>query len=224
MCKSHAQTGDGSADQHNRQTACLASLLFADLLRGAAFAPGIASSSEDKNQGVIVERVPKDSEAERAGLQNGDVIFGWARGEEKGKVDSPFALLDVEADQAPHGTLILQGSRNSEPRTWSLGQDDWSMTTAPQLPEPMAAKYREGQELFKAGKLAEAAARWRDFLTAQMWSDTKQWDAADHAYRETIDMAREAGPRLRIQLLRAWGSAFQRRGDWVAWKSVSSRS
>src|SRR6266849_1081942 len=42
--------------------------------------------------GIVVEKVAKNSEAETAGLQEGDVLLSWSREDAEGKVTSPFDL------------------------------------------------------------------------------------------------------------------------------------
>lgn len=119
---------------------CSPALLFAVLLPTHASALGIGNLSEDQKRAVIVETVGTDSEGEQAGLQEGDSIFGWARDDANGPIESPFDLLSVETEQAPHGVVTLRGWRNSQPYTWNLGQNDWKIQVRPQLPEQIAAK------------------------------------------------------------------------------------
>jgi len=51
-----------------------------------------AAVSADPRPGVIVEIVAKESAAEKAGVQTGDILVGWTRGDASGKIDSPFDI------------------------------------------------------------------------------------------------------------------------------------
>ncbi len=51
--------------------------------------------------GITVESVAKYFEAEKAGLQAGDVLLSWSRGDAKGEIKSPFDLSAIEIEQAP---------------------------------------------------------------------------------------------------------------------------
>src|SRR5260370_32683796 len=111
--------------------------------------------------GIVVESVAKYSEAEKAGLQEGDLLLSWSRGDAKGEIESPFDLSGTEIEQAPRGNVTLKGFRGAQKRVWELGPDDWGVKTRPNLPQNLLAIYLEGKELAKAGKVNEAVKRWR---------------------------------------------------------------
>src|SRR6476646_3714892 len=50
--------------------------------------------------GVVIEKVEKNSEAEKAGLREGDVLLRWSRGEARGQIESPYDLRRIEIEQA----------------------------------------------------------------------------------------------------------------------------
>src|SRR5215471_4722089 len=81
----------------------------------------------EPRHGVNVERVAKNSAAAVAGLQEGDVIVGWTRGDAGGKIESPFDLRVVEIEQKPRGSVTLNGFRGDEKRQWILGANDWAI-------------------------------------------------------------------------------------------------
>src|SRR4029079_2297426 len=97
-------------------------LLVASLLL-AAPVPG-----DDSAAGVVVEEVARDSAAEKAGIQPGDVIVSWPRGPAppanpqpaQGAIASTFDLGDIEVEQAPRGPLLLAGRRGPAAMTWAL--------------------------------------------------------------------------------------------------------
>jgi hypothetical protein len=110
--------------------------------------------------GIVVEEVAKNSESEKAGLKEGDVLLGWSRGEAKGEIDSPFDLSNIETEQEPRGAVTLEGLRGTEKQSWMIGPDDWGLKTRPSLSDSLLAICSEGRELAAAGKPLEAAQRY----------------------------------------------------------------
>ncbi len=181
--------------------------------------------------GIVVEKIAADSAAERAGLKEGDVLLKWSRGDVKGEFESPFDLSDMEIEQAPGGTVTLEGSSGAERRVWLLGAANWEIETRPVLSEPLLTNYRECQELAKNGTVRQALERWQtsinsNDLSAPVWLrfwllfrvsdgivETQDWQKADDAFQKLIDEA--SGSVTKAQLLRAWADTFQQRGDWA---------
>ena len=179
------------------------------------------------NKGLVVESVAKYSEGEKAGLVEGDVILSWTRGSANGSIESPFDLLEVEAEQEPLGRVALQGGT----KAWTLGPDKWGIQARPNFTGNLLTAYHEGQELAKAGKFNEAIAAWRRaaqdsgssrcswsapwllFHAAQTFADKQQWKEADPLYQEAIGKTQPADIRTTVQLQLAWADSFQRRGD-----------
>ena len=183
--------------------------------------------------GAVVERVAKYSEAEKAGLAEGDVILRWSRGDASGGIQSPFALASVETEEAPRGVVTLEGLRGPEKRVWQLGPANWSIQVRPNFPDPLLTTYREGQQLAAGGKLSEAEARWRAiaaqaksfdppwlrpwvyFHIAQLRGEARQWKESDQAYQEATQNGTAAGAGVEAQVLRAWGKTFDQRSIWA---------
>src|SRR5262249_29754794 len=67
-----------------RRLTALSLVLACGVARGASGQPPPAA------RGLRVERVRPLFEAAKAGLQAGDVLLRWARGEERGELESPF--------------------------------------------------------------------------------------------------------------------------------------
>src|SRR5579872_2786482 len=111
--------------------------------------------------GVVVETVARNSAGEKAGIQEGDVLLTWTRAELQGEIESPFDLAEAEVEQGPRGAVTLLGSRQAESKVWILNPSVWGITVRPNFGEPLLSRYHEGQLLAKAGKLNEAAERWR---------------------------------------------------------------
>lgn len=197
---------------------------------------GIAGSRpiSEPREGVIVETVVKGFAADRAGFQEGDVILTWTRGDSKGDIRSPFDVSAVDIEQALRGDVTFGGYRGPEKHFWTLGPDKWGLETRPALPEPVLSIYREGRELARTHKLAEAAQRWRlaaekaqnlqpPWLAAWLLSQAggsltegKYWKEADVTYKEALRLAANAGPWIVSQLLEKQAKAFEKRQEWNA--------
>jgi len=177
------------------------------------------------NQGLVVEGVAKNSEGDKAGLAEGDVILRWTLGEAKGDIGSPFDLSEIEEEQEPRGRVTLEGTRGSDEETWVMGYDKWGIKTRPSLPSALLAIYMEGQELAKEDKFHEAAERWRAAVAegqkyqcswlspwfllqaAETLNNVGQWEDSESFYQEAIRQAAGASPIVRVQLLRALSRA-----------------
>src|SRR5438046_2732790 len=85
----------------------------------------LGRASPDLKYEMVVEDVMKNFEAEKNGIQNGDVLRGWVRGDDKGQIESPFDLFMIEIEQAPRGPVTLQGQRGERNKSWILGPDRW---------------------------------------------------------------------------------------------------
>jgi tetratricopeptide (TPR) repeat protein len=180
---------------------------------------------------VVIEKVAKNFEGERADLREGDILLRWRCGQVHGEIQSPFDLAKVEIEQAPRGTVTLEGLRTNEDKVWRLGQNAWRVEVQPNFTEAELALYREGQELAAAGKLSPAAEKWKAIAghgsgSTQQWLRTwllfhlaqgeaarRDWAESDRAYQEALQItASEPGPSAQIQ--RAWGKTFVQRNDW----------
>jgi CHAT domain-containing protein/Tfp pilus assembly protein PilF len=212
------------------------------LLIAAASALGNAAFNPDKAittcvevaSCVLVETVSKNSEGEKTGLAEGDVIVGWTRGDANGEIRSPFDLSEVETEQEPRGQVTLEGFRGAVQQRWAMGPFQWGIATRPNLPESVLTIYREGEELAKAGNLKDAAERWRTiiervqkdkctwlnswffFHAADALASMRQWKESDVLYREAVERIAESDPPVKAQLLRAWAGTFEQRRDWSA--------
>lgn len=186
------------------------------------------TAKEEIKQGVVIEQVAKASEAERAKIQEGDTILRWTRGDASGNIENPFDLGWIEIEQAQRGPVKLEGVRNNQKLTWTVGSADWGITSRPNLEGTLLSIYNEGQELAKAGKLTDAAERWRNgaarplqnrevsawflFHSAETFTGARLWKEADNAYQNALEAG--AGPLAAAQVLRRRGRVFQMQHDW----------
>jgi CHAT domain-containing protein/Flp pilus assembly protein TadD len=183
--------------------------------------------------GIVVDWLTKNSQAEKAGIQPGDILISWSRGDAKGAFVSPFDLPYIRFEQASRGMVRIDGLRGAKKQSWLLGSDTWGIAGRPNLREPLSTIYQEGQQLAQVRKGKEAADRWRAAATlpetssvswlsswflmrvAQVLFSAQEWDASDHAYGEAIERARANDPVVRAELFRQRGSGFDYRDDVV---------
>lgn len=205
---------------------------FISLAQGQTAPQGATDATAEKEfrEGVVVEQVAKNSEAEKAGLQAGDIIFRWMRGDAGGRVESSFDLSWIEIEQSPRGPVMLEASRNKQKLTLRMESGNWGVTSRPNLQGSLLSIYREGQELAQAGKLPEAVERWRTgadqaqhsqngwvgswflFQSAEALAGAQLWKEADSAYQRTLDTAVSLVEVA--QVLRGRGRLFQQQHEW----------
>jgi CHAT domain-containing protein/tetratricopeptide (TPR) repeat protein len=210
----------------------LASILFFHPALPVEVAQTLSNPISGPSQsGVAIEKVNRDFEGDKAGLQAGDIVLRWSRGDSQGELESPFDLIAVEIEQAPRGTVILQGLRGNQQKVWSLGQDRWDLQGRFSFAGAESLSYDEAQALATSGRLKEAAEKfralaalpgtshsplrdtWLLFHLAQLEAEARSWNESDLAYRESVEKAK-ASPRIQAQLLRDWAKTFERRSSW----------
>jgi len=183
---------------------------------------------QEEKLGVVVETVTNNLEADKAGVKPGDVILRWTKADAQGELTSPFDLSWVETELGPRGSVSLEGMRDGEKRTWTLGMTKWGIVTRPQMSDAVLLLYRQGQQLAETGKLAQAADGWKKavgqaegvaaiwffYHVAGMWADARRWDEADKAYQEALETTPHAAALIRSFLLLSWADVCRGRGDW----------
>jgi CHAT domain-containing protein/Tfp pilus assembly protein PilF len=183
--------------------------------------------------GVVLESVEKESVAAKAGLQVGDILLSWTRGNAQGEIASPFDFAQIEMEQSPQGDVNLHGLSGTEKQVWVLGAGAWGIRARPNLSEPLLSRYQEGQKLAGAGKRGEAAEQWRAasvearaagstwldlwFLdrAAGLLADARQWKQADSAYQDAVQQGSGLAPLAVAQVLREWAKTLLQRNDWT---------
>jgi CHAT domain-containing protein/tetratricopeptide (TPR) repeat protein len=193
----------------------------------------IPCATAELKQGLVVESLTKNSEGEKAGILEGDVIRSWTRVDVKGKIESPFDLSEIETEQEPRGRVTLEGTRGELKQAWVMGPNRWDIQTRPSLPPSLLVIYRDGRDLAKAGKLDEAAERWRVaaaegrklqcswlspwllFQAAEVLANARHWKVSDSFYQEATREAAGASSETKAQLLQALAQAFEQQSDWT---------
>src|SRR5581483_4443073 len=100
----------------------------------------------ERQRGVLVDTVSGNYAAERAGLQPGDLLLDWRRGAASGNIESPFALIYLEAEQGPRGTVTVGGTRRGQERQWTLERDEWGLQVSRLLPKAVLSLYDDQGE------------------------------------------------------------------------------
>lgn len=194
---------------------------------------GGAASCVNMKPGIVVETVAKNSEAEKAGLAEGDFILAWTRGDVRGDIRSPFDLSQIEIEQEPRGQVTLSGMRGGTEQKWPMGPGKWDLGTRPHLTEAILSVYREGQESAKENKLTQALRHWRSaadeskefgcawlgswflFHGAEKAASSREWNESDALYHDAIDFAPKDASSIRASLLRKWAATFPPRSEWT---------
>ena len=155
----------------------------------------LAARSESQTTGpvigVIVEGIAPGSMPSRSGLQKGDLLLTWSRGEQRGNIAGPWDLVFLEMEQAPYGQVELKGCRGSEDHSWNLNDETWGIKTRP-----------------------AAGDAYLSHPDSQMPSSKKDslelpWQAAiENAHKENASPMLMAALRLRI------AEAFAQAGKW----------
>jgi CHAT domain-containing protein/Tfp pilus assembly protein PilF len=190
------------------------------------------ATTERIQRGVVVEEVAKNSAAEKAGLQKGDVLLSWRRGEAAGDIESPFDVSNLAIEQGPRGMVSLKGARGTEESTWKLDPGLRGLKTRPYLSEKLLPSYLEGRKLVQAKKWLEAAEQWRALasqmnsstpLPTRLWlldqvadafSQARQWKNADEIYQQASQEAGETHPAINGVLVCDWANTYKLRSDW----------
>ena len=155
---------------------------------------------------VLVDGVAAGSPAEGAGLRAGDAIRSWhpAVAHDPRAVRSPFDLVVAEVEAGGDG-VIVSGSRDGHPSSWTIPARPWGLTTAPLAPAWLLERRREA-----AGRRpAEALEIWRDAAArAEAEGDES---AAGYARLQQ-------GPRDNPPTRSVVADVFQHLGDLALWR------
>jgi CHAT domain-containing protein/Flp pilus assembly protein TadD len=181
--------------------------------------------------GVRVENVDEGQEAAASGVQVGDYIAEWSRGESGGAIESPFDWAEVLIEQAPRGPVTLKGWRRGQQMTWLLGQRRWGLVVTPIFPERLAKTFDWCRDLERAKKQKDVALCWESLgrqiqpgdprwlphfvlnQLAESLTNQQRWAEADLAYQRAVDKSREAGQLDVAKALEEWSQAKRGRGD-----------
>jgi CHAT domain-containing protein/Tfp pilus assembly protein PilF len=181
--------------------------------------------------GVVVEEVEAGREGDKAGLKVGDVILGWSRGDAAGKIESPFDFIWVDIEQRPRSIVTLEGMREGEKASWTLGSGEWGITARPIFTGRLLNTYEKARELAKIDHKAKAAKYWQrnshplpdiawlpawsEFFVAKLFREAEEFVLADDAYRKAVRLSNDASLIAKSRILNSWGGMYCHRGDMV---------
>lgn len=188
-----------------------------------------AAASPDLEPGIVVERLAEDCKPEESWPREGDTLLSWARGDEKGNLETPFDLSFIAIRERPRGPVTIHGLRGTKQRSWVMSVDFWCFTARPAFPQHLMRIHRRASQLVQLGRLDLARKQWRNvadgspgrpwlytwFLCegARLLESTKRWTEAAGLYKETIENVSSLDPRIATEVLRATGFAFRRAGN-----------
>lgn len=194
------------------------------------------AAADQLKAGVVVEKVAKASEAETAGLSEGDIILRWSRGGSGGSLESPFDVSSIEIEQIPLGEITLTGLRGTQEKTWAWHESksktfpimDWGLTTRPNLKGHLLSVYQDGLEAAGNHKVAPAVEIWQrasadaksqhlpEWLSAWFWlrsaqamAEANDWEQAETNCRQAVQLA--AASSSGLDLLTACAYTFFRK-------------
>jgi CHAT domain-containing protein len=189
---------------------------FLHALALASLLPGASATA-----GVVVDEVAAGGEADKVGLREGDRLVSWSREPRgadpqpaRGAIEWPQDLVALEIEQAPRGAVRLDGWRDGQPLSVTLGGGQWSIAV---LPATAGEESRRAREQERAGAHLDAAERWTRASAAPgipsaeaAWflvragdalSRADRWNESDQVYERAL-RAMEPHPRGRAVLLR----------------------
>jgi CHAT domain-containing protein len=186
--------------------------------------------SELIRPGIVIEKFDDDySGPKRAGILEGDILLSWSRGDVGGKLETPFDLSLVAAEQLWRGPVTFEGFRGTENRKWTVSKIYWATTIRPNFSGAALATYRETLQMAEAGK-PEAREHWKTLVddprsshfpwlgpwvlgeTARLLAQAQRWKESDEAYQQAI-LQSPSGIAVRAQLLNAWGFQLLNRSE-----------
>ena len=183
--------------------------------------------------GVVVEKVEKGSAAEQAGIKKGDVILSWSRGDEGGKLDTPFVKSYVSLQQLYFGNVVMRGLHGGDEKKWDLGENDnLGIDTRPNFKSHVLRMYLACEELrqrnsSKATSCFDKAAEhgmgqinfspfvWLRFLAADLASDGIDWHRGALLYEKILQDREHLNPLIAYFVLSKQSGLLSRHQEFA---------
>jgi CHAT domain-containing protein/Tfp pilus assembly protein PilF len=183
--------------------------------------------------GVVVEKVEKNSEADKAGLREGDVLLSWSRGDQQGKLESPFDISWLDIEQRPRGSVTVCGQRLGRKQSWDLGAIPWYLNVRPNLSgypfiyfqsfqksKKLRNPSNRPQRLLPAVDLSVPSqpawlSAWLLFRVADILGSTRERRASDDLYRRVEDQAAKCQPRVQSEILQMLAQSYWSKKNWL---------
>ena len=175
---------------------------------------------------VVVYSVVPTSEAERAGIAEGDVLVSWLRpatekvpSSAEGSLARGLDLRLVEIEQANIAPVTLELVRAGERRFVAIGSGAWQVEARPVLEGAELTAWTQGQESRGTDTQATVAAWgplidtwsnvpdrradavWLGLELAEVLQDSGDLEAAEKRYAASVDMVPTPDRRLRALAL-----------------------
>jgi CHAT domain-containing protein/Tfp pilus assembly protein PilF len=181
---------------------------------------------------VVVEKVEKGSAAEQAGIKKGDVILSWSRGDEGGKLDTPFVKSYVSLQQLYFGNVVMRGLHGGDGKKWQLGENETlGVRTRPNFTSHLLRVYLTCEELklrhlSKAIKCYDAAAEggigeldfapfvWLRLLAADLAGEGTDWRNGALLYEKILRDREHLNPLIANFVLLRQSSLFSQHQEF----------
>jgi len=182
--------------------------------------------------GVVVAEVTPGWGGARAGLQKGDILLSWSRGDVGGKIESPFAVMWLETEQRPRGIVSLEGLRDQEKKTWNLHSEYWVVQTAPHFVTQASPGSSDGLETAKV-RLAGIPAKgnvfpwlraWLSLYSARTLAKAHDSKEADFAFQQALGALPASAHFERSCIWVAWGDSALALNNFVAAEGFYSKA
>ena len=103
--------------------------------------------------GAVVVHCEPGQAATRAGIETGDTIIRWRRGDLGGPIDHPFDLALVEQQEAPAGPVELTVWRDRHEFQTGVQTGVWQVETRPILPREVLSRLRQVEDRLVDGQM-----------------------------------------------------------------------
>ena len=193
---------------------------------GLAGATGCGRGPEPPAGAVVVRCEPGTAGA-RSGLEPGDVVVGWRRGDRRGPISSPIDLALVELEEAPRGRVTLEVRHGRWRRRLAVAAGEWGVDARPSsvrsssrngktpTTQQAAAMDCSGSVACPGLKLAAlkrpAASAWCWLKAAVVLAEAGRQDEAEEVLSASAELI--ADPTRRGVYWELAGDAFSRGGN-----------
>jgi CHAT domain-containing protein/Tfp pilus assembly protein PilF len=189
-------------------------------------------------RGVVVEEVTPGFGGAKAGLQVGDVLLAWSREGNppanpkpaRGKIRTPFDLVEPEYEQVPRGRVTLIGSRNGVAKRWVASPEEWRIRARPALDGALLRSYLDTkqrassapaealplwEELARLDHAHRERAAWFLFNGAKLAADTKLAERWDRLYLQALELLQSPRPSpIAPWVLYTFGRSLAHHDHW----------
>ena len=180
--------------------------------------------------GVVIEKIEKNTPAQKLGLQPGDILVRWSRGDHNGTFDSPYDWSLLQAEERPLGKVMIEGRRGKKLDHWVLDPDcacNTGIWVRPNFSASALAIYDRANWLLRSGQDQRARKLWRklavrnpDIPWLYPWllvrssillTARKRWRETEELLQEAAQPASKDRPEILASVHRCWASVLTMR-------------